>query len=443
MEEKQEASRSAKRFAGIEIPSELKWSHFFNLYVASLLMACIMSIASVIQPAFLKEIIKIPEEQAGSINSGLQNMSQVAMLLFVGAVGILSDKVGRRVLAILGFLVCGVFYIVFAYTKDISIVMGITDTGGQIVVTYIIRFIIGIGLILAWPQFITMVADYTSPRDRGKGMALHGVMMGLGSILVFGVIAQVARRTGLMSLFYMAGAIGFAGLIVTRLGLTDRLPKEKAKQLGIREIFRVVSKSLALKVSYVATFLIRVDINIITVFVIVWMVYAGEALGMSAVKATAKGGMVMLVMSVASMAAYPIMGVLLDRWGRVPVLVMTLIGAGVGFGLMALTKNPFSATMYFSVSLAAVGFGGASLASTTLAADASPKPLLGSILGGLNTMQPIGFLFFLQLGGFLYDSLGAWGPFAMKAILDGGCGLWILAIRKGIVIPKEEGVAHG
>jgi hypothetical protein len=58
-------------------------------------------------------------------------------------------------------------------------------------------------------------------------------------------------------------------------------------------------------------------------------------------------------------------------------------------------------------------------------------------------MQPIGFLFFLQLGGFLYDSLGAWGPFAMKAILDGGCGLWILAIRKGIVIPKEEGVAHG
>ena len=44
-------------------------------------------------------------------------------------------------------------------------------------------------------------------------------------------MAQIARKTGLMSLFYIAGAIGFLGFIVSRLGLVDRMPKEKAKTM--------------------------------------------------------------------------------------------------------------------------------------------------------------------------------------------------------------------
>ena len=39
--------------------------------------------------------------------------------------------------------------------------------------------------------------------------------------------------------------------------------------------------------------------------------------------------------------------------------------------------------------------------ANTLAADASPPGMIGGILGGLNTMQPIGVLFFLGLGGYL------------------------------------------
>lgn len=39
MEERQEASSSGKRFAGIQIPADLKRSHFFNLYVASFFVA--------------------------------------------------------------------------------------------------------------------------------------------------------------------------------------------------------------------------------------------------------------------------------------------------------------------------------------------------------------------------------------------------------------------
>jgi MFS family permease len=443
MEGRQEATMSGKKFAGIPIPPELKWSHFFNLYFVSVFIACLMAVPAILQPAFLKEVIMIPREQAGSINSGLQNMSQIATLLFVGLVGILSDKVGRRVLAVFGFLICGVFFFLFGYAKVIALAMGITSVGGQVFVTYVIRFIIGIGIILTFPQTITLVADYISPKDRGKGMALHGVTMAIGSMLVFGVMAQLARRTGLMSVFYMSAALGFLGVVFTRFGVVDRMPKEKPRRLGIREIYGVVSKSLALKASYVTCFVGRADILIISTFLIVWMVYVAEKFGMSPVKATARGGLTLLVMSVVSLIAYPILGVLLDRVGRVPVMVGGLLGAGAAFGLIAATENPFSPVMFVYVPLMGVGFSAANVAANTLAADASPKPLLGSILGGLNTMQPLGVLLFLQVGGYLFDTVGYWSPFALKGLASAATGLWILAVRKGIVVPKAEGMPHG
>jgi MFS family permease len=177
MDGKKEAAVSGKRFAGIPVPADLTRLNFFNLYLASLCAACLITIPAILQPAFLKEVINIPPEQAGSINSGLQNMTQVAMLLFVGMIGILSDRVGRRILIVIGFLVCAIFFVLFGHAKDISLAMGITSVGGQLFVTYLIRFIIGIGIFLAFPQFITMIADYTTPRHRGKGMAYNGVMM--------------------------------------------------------------------------------------------------------------------------------------------------------------------------------------------------------------------------------------------------------------------------
>jgi MFS family permease len=428
MDGREEGLRSAPRFIGVEIPPELTRSHFFNLYLASLFIACIMAIPAVLQPAFLKDVINIPREQAGSINSGLQNMSQVATLLFIGWAGIVSDRVGRRVLIVLGFLVCGIFFILFGHAKDISLAMGVTSVGGQIFVTYMIRFMIGFGIILCWPQTITMVADYTYVRDRGKAMAMHGALMGLGSIIVFGVLAQIARKTGLLSLFYMSGALGFLGLVVARLGTIDRMSKEKAKKLGIREIYKVVSKNFALKTTYVATLITRADIVILATFLIVWMVYVAEKFGLTPVKATAKGGIVMMVMGLVTFVAFPIIGVLADRFGRVPVMIVGLFCAGIGFCLIGATENPFSGGLYLYACMAGLGFSAASLAAGVLTADLAPKPLLGSILGGLHTMQPISILFFLQLGGFLFDNLGYWSPFQRRRV--GHADTWARAARR-------------
>jgi MFS family permease len=403
------------------------------LYLATFFIACVTVFASFIQPLFLKQVINIPEAQAGSINSGLQNVSQVITLLLVGLIGILSDKVGRCILPVIGFIIAGAFYVAFGYAKEISLALGIASVGGQVALIYLIKLIIGIGFILCYPQFITMVADYTFERDRGKGMALNGVMMSLGAFIIFGVLAQIAVKVDLLTLFYIIGGLAILGAFISRVGLVDRMPKEKPKKLGYKEIYRTVSKSLSLKVSYIVTFVARADVVIIGTLIFVWVVYVAEDFGIDPVRASTKGAIVMLVMTFATFFSFPVVGVLLDRIGRIPVLIATLIIGGTGYCLMAMTENPFSPVLYIFACMIGIGFAGAVTGANTLASDASPKPILGSVMGGLNTMQPIGVLIFLQLGGFLFDKVGPWGPFALKGIADVACGLWILSVRKRLV----------
>jgi MFS family permease len=207
------------------------------------------------------------------------------------------------------------------------------------------------------------------------------------------------------------------------------MPKEKAKKLGFKQIYREVSKSLTLKATYVVTFVLRADIIVKSVFLFVWLVYMAKKHGVSPMTATKMGGKVMLVGSIVTLLAYPIMGILLDRWGRLPVIITGALSAGAGFCLIAATQNPFSPVIYVYICLISVGFASATLGGITLAIDVSPKPLVGSILGGLNSMQPIGVLFFLQLGGFLFDKVGYWTPWALKGVADLILVIWLLMIK--------------
>jgi MFS family permease len=84
-----------------------------------------------------------------------------------------------------------------------------------------------------------------------------------------------------------------------------------------------------------------------------------------------------------------------------------------------------------------VGFSAASAGAITMATDASPKQSVGSILGGLNSMQPIGTLFFLQAGGYLLDTVGYWTPFALKGIVNLILALWLIVVRKRIKAETE------
>ena len=439
MEKGQITQGSGKKFAGIDSPVGLRATNFFALYLASWIMGCLMTLPVVIQPVFLKETIGIPEGLAGSINSGLQNMSQVATILFIGLVGVVSDKYGRRIFVVAGFVLCFIFYIVFGHSKDIAMLLGVGSVHGQLVCVYLIRFIIGSGLVMSHPQFVTIVADYTVEQGRGKGMALHAIMISLGALSVYGLFTQIATKTGILGLLYIGGLLAVGGALVAGLGLVDKMPDVRIKQAGIKEASRAVSKSFALKVSYIAAFVTRADIVIPSTLLIVWMVSVADRFGYTPVEAIARGGFILMVSSLFRLVSFYALGIMLDRIGRTPVLIATLLIAGMGYILIAIVENPFSNGMFVYVCLLGFGKNGAIVAANTLASDAAPKPMRGSILGGLNTIGTLGIIFFLQACGYLFDNLSHQSPFLFKGAFNVLFGIWVWNVRDRIlVIPYAQ-----
>ena len=110
MTENNESTKNALKFAGIEVPPELTKGNFFFLFFNTFLAGLLMSVLGILQPAFLKDIIKVSPDFFGSINGLLMNINEIATLTLVAFVGALSDKTGRKILAFLGFVVLAIFY---------------------------------------------------------------------------------------------------------------------------------------------------------------------------------------------------------------------------------------------------------------------------------------------------------------------------------------------
>jgi len=85
-----------QQFAGIEILPGMRKSNFL-LYLDTLLIGMLVIIPSIIQPAFLQDVVQVSDDVSGYTNGFLQNISRVAALAFAGSAGVLSDRIGRKI----------------------------------------------------------------------------------------------------------------------------------------------------------------------------------------------------------------------------------------------------------------------------------------------------------------------------------------------------------
>jgi len=257
-------------------------------------------------------------------------------------------------------------------------------------------------------------------------------MISLGTLCVYGLFTQLAAAIGVVGALYTGAFLGLAGIIIAYAGIVDRMPPSGEGKNRVKASFRVVSNNYALKLTYAAGFITRANLAIPSTILIVWMVSISEQFGYTPLQATARGGLIMMVGSLCSLTSFYIIGIILDRVGRIPVFITTLTITGIAYILIATVDNPFSNVMFLYVSLLGFSKNGAIVANNTLASDIAPKELMGSVLGGLNTMGTIGIIFFLQLSGYLFDNISAQSPFLIKGSIDFLFGLWVLSSRKKI-----------
>ncbi len=118
----------------------------------------------------------------------------------------------------------------------------------------------------------------------------------------------------------------------------------------------------------------------------------------------------------AQMLAGPTIGRLSDRYGRVPVLIVSQIGTAISFVLIALAQTPellFLARIFDGVT------GGNIIVAQAYITDITPADKRTQSLGLIFAAFGLGFIFGPALGGGLSAALGPQAPFLVAAVAAG------------------------
>jgi MFS family permease len=216
----------------------------------------------------------------------------------------------------------------------------------------------------------------------------------------------------------------------------EKMPEKRSKEktrtwTNIKELFHVAKKSLELKVGYLCILSARADIAIISGYLMIWMVTVCQDYGYTPAQATTRGAIALTIASIGIVVITPLLGIMQDKWGRVPTTIVTLAVGGAGLSSLWLVDDPFSKPVWVICIFIGIAFAGA-LAPQTLVADSAPKHLRGTAMGLLNTSMAVGGVIFMQLGGYLFDNVGYATPFLAKGIANLVVAAWVFSVRKRV-----------
>ena len=426
-----------KKFLGIDVAEDLKAVNFAGIYIICALLMLAYMIPTIALPRLLKETIGVGDTNFGTINSAIQILGSLTNIIFLGYVGFLSDRYGRKFLLTYGMLFASLAFVIYSLPLFFSSVFGVS----ALIFVFIFHFFFSLAMTFAFPQMITITADYTSFKSRGKAMAVASTMMGVGVTGSFFLFSKVQYTYGVLSLFFLGAGICFITFLIGKFMVIDRYSERHKKNREEKDesagqkwkiVFAELKKNRGLKFCIVSTFPSSVDRIILGIFIFIWAVESAPEYGISNAKATAMAGIVVGLSSLCALLSTPFWGIVVDRIGRMPILVTGLTLKGSGFLLIGLASSPFSLQVKLAGILTGLGVAAVSVGTSTLTADLAPKKILGSVLGVSNTVGSLGTLSFVQIGGIIFDQISHSSPFLLVGLADMTALIYGLTVWKDI-----------
>ena len=387
--------------------------HKNALYLLSALCLILMTLALGTQPLFLLSILNIPSENAGAINANIMVLCEILELIVAGTVGYLSDRVGRKRIMVQGFLLAGVGAVMAPFS---TVIEGMFGFG--LGFYYVSRLIIAAGIGSVWPQLMAIGGDFTDHGNRPGLMANSAFMMALGKTLVYGVLMQSPQSGGVILTMLLIAVAAFAGSQVSDTCLIDVAPKLEQPAFPWGRIHRLWGDERRLRLAFATGFLVRSDMVVTALFLMLWCVYFAEMAGITREEAAAHAGLLIGLAGVVVMLSIPFWKAFIENFGRIKAIAVSLALSGVGFVLFGLVSNPFSWFVALPVIITSAGQAGCFVTPSILAVDLTPPDILGSLLGAFNVVGGIGQVFFIQLGGFLFDLIGPASPFVFVGLAN-------------------------
>lgn len=377
----------------------------------------VLTFMSFVQPYVLTEILRIPAERQGTLTGNLAAIQEIVVILTMGFFGAWSDRVGRRRVFIIGYLLLALGYCIYPLASTESQLM-------------LYRAMFGVGAACAPIMLSILIQDSCQEGSRGKWVAWNSLFTGLGVISMALLLAKTPewyRNLGADPV--MAGRYAFwttstICLLVpivlwfgVRSGVTE--PASRRNIFGrIGEGFQAGMQNPRLAVAYGAAFVGRGDLVVISTFLSLWVVQYGREHGVPTAEALTEAGKLFGIVQTAALLWAYCMGMIADRVNRMTGLCIALTLATAGYALMGLIENPLGRGMIPAAILMGVGEISVLIAAGALLGQEARPEIRGAVVGVFGLLGGVGILFVTYVGGLVFDGLGRTAPFVMVGLLN-------------------------
>ncbi len=420
-----------RKFLFIGLSDGVKPINLATHYYASLFGLSLFLFFGVIQPFVMTTLLRIPQDQQGGITGKLGVLNELTLLILTPLFGVLSDRIGRKIIYVFGFVMIGIAAILYTFL----------DTPTEL---YVFRVVTAIGSAAISGMFATVIADYVIDRDRGKGTGLMGFFNGLGAM--FAVLVLLGLPTffnqrgyqfsnSLVMSFYVVSGIAFFSSIILTLGIKGGVVSQTAEKKSLVSLAKegvFAAKNPAILLAYLAAFVSRGDLALVGSFLTLWLNKYGINSGLSEADAAKQVGITVVIVQSVALFSAPIVGLMADRLNAIVAVVIASICAAIGYGSLFLIENPFGGNMKFA--LVMVGFGEIAgvVTSQVLIAKYAPKNIRGSVIGFFGFCGALGIMTAFGVGGYLFDHWRESAPFLLFGIFGVFVAIFGIAIRNRV-----------
>jgi MFS family permease len=412
-----------------------------TFFVCSFTFVTLVTFLNFVQPFILENILHVPADQQGKVTGYLSFLHEGTALIIMAMVGAISDRSGRRMLLITGFLIWAVGFILF-------------PTASSLTQLYLYRLVFAVGVATASVMVIATMQDFPQEVSRGKwggtnsfltSFAILFVLLGLAPLPgVFSKMGYTPEEAARYT-YWMGAVIALAAAVMFRIGFfAGRIagsPPAGSPFDGFMSGFRAAKESPRLVLSYASAFAARGDMLVIGAFYSLWFVRAGAEQGIGAGEALAKGGISLGALLIANVLWAPIFGIIIDRINRVVAMFIAMILATIGYYTIGNVSDPYDMPVMMTATfILGIGEISAIVAGNALLGQESPAKIRGAVVGVFGLVGTAGILFATIAGGWVFDAYGPGAPFTMMAFVNViivVLAAWIIITGRSAMVARD------
>lgn len=420
---------SANSFLGIRLNAGIFRGNMVSFYLACYAAIMLATFIPQTQPFLLSQVLEMETSRQGVVSGNLNFWGEIVIILTVGLWGSLSDRIGRRMVTAIGFLLVAAGIGLYGVVQDIS---GL----------WLARGVYSAGIAAVSTMLITLMADYASNGSRGKATGFMGIMNGLGAMtaaLFLLKLPAIFQARGLgagdsaIATYSIMAAVTLLIAVIMYIGLKpgranfhgNHTPMLQQLREGMAEAKRPV-----IGLAYAASFVARGNLAVVGTFFTLWAsIYGTQELGLTSAEAISKSGGVLAISYMASLLSAPVFGLMSDRVNRITALAITLFIGAIGYGSTFFLSDPFSLSTIACLVLIGMAEVGCIITSGVLIAEQAPDRLRGSVVGLFTLSGAVGILIASVVGGYLFDHWLRTGPFVFFGLISSLVMIWALLVR--------------